>query len=367
MRFRTAVPPLVALLLSSGCAIFSQTPDAAQVSAELARAEAERAAGDDQAAVARLLHVRKVSDLDPALRDRSADLLESAAQALMDHYEASGTDPDTFEELFEEQGLPTHVRARAGILAADRDLARGERIAAVKLVKRVDQELPGHANRIPAGDVLARAGLALIHDPSRYGLFFTYRARGVSALEYLIQHYPLDAHCPAALAALAERYEREDDLDLAIERHEDLVLYHDESPEAVVSEARLPYLRLERLERNDYDRHELLRARAELARWLERHPSHELEPWVRGVALECDRRLTENDLILAAYYRRTGAPFGTRIHCERALRRAQEAGLAELASRAREGLAALPAASPQAETALPEAELELPPREGTRP
>jgi hypothetical protein len=367
---RSRLLALAAALLAAGCAVLPSSWDhvsEAEVPDEIARAEEERAAGDHEAAVVRLLRVRKVDDLEPALRERSGELLERSSEALMERYESADAGPETFEDLFEEDGLPGHLRARAGILAADRKLALGERVAAVKLVKKVDQTLAGHTNRMGAGDVLSRAGLSLIRDRGRYGIFFTYRARGVTALEYLVQQYPLDEHCPEAFAALADHYERAGDLDLAIERHEDLVLYHPLSDQAVVSEARLPYLRLERLERDDYDRHELLRARAELARWTDRHAGHELEPWVHEVARDCDRRLTRNDLVLAAYYLRIGSTFGARIHTERALHRAEEAGLEGLVAQAQRELAALPAEAPKEQAELPEAELELPPREETNP
>ncbi len=372
MRIRLTSSLSTALFLFASCAALHPSswrkPDVEDVPAELARAEEERAAGEFAASVERLLRVRAIPDLEASLREQSGDLLERSAEGLLDRHESSGSDPDAFDELFEEEGLSAHLRARAGVLAAEGRLAEGSRVSAVKTIKKVDQVLPGHTVRIAAGALVARTGLSLIRDGGHYGIFFSYRGRGVNALEYLVLQYPLDSNCPAAYAALADHYEEVDDLDLAIERHEDLVLYHPLSPEAVISEARLPFLRLKRLERDDYDRHELLRARAELSRWIERHTGHELEGWVRDVAQGCDRRLTENDLILARYFHRIGSPLGARIHSERALRRAEEAGIADLVAQAKRVLETLPHDEPKEEGfELPVSDFDHPSGKEARP
>jgi tetratricopeptide (TPR) repeat protein len=208
-------------------------------------------------------------------------------------------------------------------------LAEDRRISAYRQVKKVDQDLPGHPERVRAGDVLARAGLSLIRDDGRYNLLFHYRPRGVQALEYLVLHYPLEPHCAEAYSALSEVYERDGDFDEAIQRCDDLLLYHPNSPYVVAAKARLPYLRLCRLERDDYDRSELLRAQAELAEWLQRYPGHELSEWVKGLVHECQTRLVRNDLYLAGYYERVRAPAGQRLHALRAQALALEAGLTE--------------------------------------
>ncbi len=358
------------ILLLQSCALLpdsSRDLDPEDAVVELDRAEQEIAAGDLESALRRLIDVRNIDGLEPPVRSRCEQALERSADQLLESYRTSARSSRDFLELFELE-LPVRYRALAGVLAAERLLAEGRRVSTFKLIKRIDRTLPGHPARSLAGDVLARAGLSLIQDDRRYGLIFRYRSRGVSALEYLVLEYPLDPHCPEAYAALAQLYERTGDLDLAIERHEDLLFYHPLTPQAVLSEARLPYLRLQRLEGDDYDRRELLLARSELAHWLERHGEHELREWVASVALECDRRLTRNDLILARYYERIGSPFGAKIHSERALQRAQEAGITDLADAARELLAALPAEEREAdEFALPESTFESPSKEEARP
>jgi hypothetical protein len=58
--------------------------------------------------------------------------------------------------------------------------------------------------------------------------------------------------------------------------------------------------------------------------------------------------VAESDLALARYYERIGSDFGTRVHAERALAEAQEAGSDELIAACQQVLAgvAAPAAAP---------------------
>jgi hypothetical protein len=329
---RRLVPALALLALALGCrATPFGTIQREDARAHLDQAEADVAAGAFARALERLAAVHDVRNLDPDLRAREQALVDAAARGRFGELE--GADADELEELFESE-LPERVRARAGILAAERLLAAERRISAFRLVKKVDLALPGHAERVLAGDVLARAGLSLVRDRRRYNLLFHYRPRGVQALEYLVLNYPLDAHCPEAYFELSRVYEERGELDQAVERTEDLLLYHPESAYAAAASARLPYLRLLRLKRDDYDRGELLRAEAELEAWLAHHPGHELESWARELLRESERRLVLNDLSLARYYAKLRAPAGVRLHAERARGLALEAGFAAEAAAA---------------------------------
>jgi len=306
----------------------------------LNQAEADLQSGATARALDHLEAVHGVENLDPDLRAREQRLIDQAARKRFGEL-AEGS-ADELEEIYRSK-LPERVRARAGILAAQRMLEEDRRISAYRMVKKVDEALPGHPERVLAGDVLARAGLSLIHDDRRYNLLFHYRPRGVQALEYLVLRYPLESRCPEAFFALSEEYERQGDLDLAIERTEDLLLYHSDSPYAVGAAARLPYLRLSRLKRDDYDRGELLRAYAEFSTWLARHPEHDLREWVSGLLGECRRRLARSDLYLARYYQRVNSAEGARLHAERARIEATEGGHEAEAAEAAALLADLPA------------------------
>ncbi len=326
--------------------------DRANAREHLDQAEADVSAGDFARALAHLEAVREVRSLDPDLRAREDRLIDVAARGRFE--ELAQAPPGELEELFHSE-LPERVRARAGILAAQRMLAMDRRISAFRMVKKVDTTLPGHPERVLAGDVLARAGLSLIRDPGRYNLLFHYRPRGVQTLEYLVLHYPLEPRCPEAYFALSELYEKDGELDPAIERTEELLLYHPDSAYAAAASVRLPYLRLCRLQRDDYDRGELLRAHDELESWLAQHPGHELEGWARELERDCEQRLVKNDLSLARYYVKVRAPAGVRLHAARARALALEAGLTAQAEAAQALLADLPDAGAQPAAASPAA------------
>lgn len=329
------------LLAALGCRSPYGRIERDDVGAHLDRIAADVQAGAFQEALDHLEAVHAVGGLEPDLRVREERLIDEAAEGRFSELDAGPSAP--LEDLFSSE-LPERVRARAGVLAAERLIDEDRRVAAYRMVKRVDDDLPGHLERVRAGDVLARAGLSLIADDRRYNLLFRYRARGLQVLEYLVIRYPLEPRCAEAFYALSQAYERAGDFDDAIARTEDLLLYHPESPYSVAASARLPYLRLARLQRDDFDRGELLRARAELEAWLARHPGHELVPWVSELGRECAARLVRSDLYLAGFYAKTQVPPGQRLHAERALSVAREAGLQEEAQEAEGLLSTLPPA-----------------------
>ena len=338
-RTGVAAPLLLAAAMSSACALLSSDPadvgnvHIGNVPENLTRAEAEISDEDLVTATQRLVAVRDLKGLTPEESARVDQLLQAAVTRRIERYRTDG-DASDLERLF-DLDLPKRLRAMAGVAAAERMLADGRRVDAYKMILEVDEELPRHPARVQAGSVLSRAGLSLIRDDGRYGFFFSYRARGIAALEYLVLNYPGDPACAEAYAALAECYEDQLELDYAIERCEDLLVYHPRSPYSIYSEARLPYLRMRRLGRDDYDRSELLEARREIERWLASHAGHELEEWVLGLQKNCLERLAHGDLIVARHYRRYHADFGTRIHAERALAEATRAAHEEYAAEAR--------------------------------
>ncbi len=301
----------------------------------------EVAAGEYETAIDRLLPVRELQGISPESRRRMESLLAEAVLHLL--APESGCDSGDLRRLFRLELAPS-LRARVGVAAAERMLEEGSRIDCYKMIKKVEDEIPNHSERALAGDVLARAGLSLARDDRRYLLIRRYESRGMAALELLVMDYPFESRCDEAYAELARIYEERRDLDLAIERNEDLLYYHSESPFATAAEARLPYLRLKRLKRDSYDRGEMLRAKREVEQWLARHPGHELEGWVHGVRAECLRRLASSDLILARYGERIDNTFGARMHAERALEEATEAGAEKEAAEARALLDSLPPA-----------------------
>lgn len=302
-------------------------------------AEAEMAEGRLHRALDRLIAVRDLRNLPPEARVKSEVLLDRCTDALLSSADA---DLEALEELL-DRGLSQRMGARIGVRLAERLYEEGYRVSAWKCIRDLEEDYPNHTEGAAAGAILARVGLDLIRDPGRYWLVLSYRARGISALEFLVQTYPLDPSCPQAYAALAETYDAAGDIDLAIERTEDLVLYHKGTPEAVRAEILIPHLRLKRLERTDYDRGEMVMALAEVQGWLRRYPDDPLVDWARTVERAAHGVLCDSDLHLAHYYDRVGNPFGARLHAARALGEANAAADEARMAEAREALARIEA------------------------
>lgn len=341
---------LALLLLApalTGCALFpSRSPDAIgnakreTAGRHLELAQAELQAGEYPTALERLIELRQVSGLHPEDRNRCEELLERGVGQAVEHYSGPEYTAGDLVDLY-DLDLTPRLKAWAGTRAADRKLSEGRRIDAVKMIRRVEQALPSHPERSFAGDVLARAGLSLAADDGRYWLLFRYRSRGLEALEFLVLTYPFERRCPEAYLTLAEIYADRGNLEEAITHYEDLLVYHPASPQAALAQARLGNTRMKRMEKDDFDRSELENARKELELWLVRYPEHELRPWVEERLTLCRERLAENDLIHARYYETVRAPFGARLHAQRALEEAVAAGSADKEAEAREILAAV--------------------------
>ena len=322
---------LSAGLLAAGCSSTPKPLDEAVGTARVERAEEALARGELDVGVRELVRLRKRGGLPPALRDRIERRLVDIGLSEIERYEGEAR---PLRRLFEAD-YPERVRVRAGLQAARALFEDDHPVSAFELVQRVDREFPHHSERALAGRILGELGLHLIERRGRYSIFFRYRTKGVRALEYLVLRYPLDPQCDEAYFALSRHYERVGEVDYALERVEDLLIYHPGSPYAVAAQARLPYLRLVRLARNDYDRRELAVASEEIRNWLTQHAGHELEGWVRELEAACARRLAESDLSLARYYDRIGSADGRALHARRALAIAARADLAEEAALAR--------------------------------
>ena len=319
----TSLALLAYLCLYSACSSSQKNIAPADGQARFAQAEEAIARGDIRVGVRELVALRKSSGLAPSLRERTErQLIEVGYEEV----EAYRDDPLALKRIF-RSNYPERVRVRAGLFAADAYFRQDHPITAFEQLQWVDRTFPHHSERTLAGDILGRLGLHLIERKGRYSLIFSYSAKGTRALEYLVLRYPLDSRCDEAYFALSRFYEEDREIDYALERVEDLLVYHPGSPYAVAAQARLPYLRLLRLGRNDYDRSELAIAETEIQNWLQEHAGHELEPWVRELSRACAERLADNDITLARYYERIGSRDGQRLHARRALVTANRAAL----------------------------------------
>ena len=118
---------------------------------------------------------------------------------------------------------------------------------------------------------------------------------------------------------------------------------HPQSPLRPRSQASIPHLRLHLLKSPEYDRSELLKARAELEEWLSSYAGHEHETAVRIELGDCLRRLSSSDLVIAGFYTTVGNEFGARQHAARAVDEARLAGDEDLVREAEASLRRLPA------------------------
>jgi len=301
--------------------------------------------GDPQRAMEWMQAAAATAGLEPALKREVRELLEECSRARIRELAAEPVQPDELAAFLELE-LPRQISVEAVLIAA-KELNRDEEyLDSFRLIKKLDVKYPTHHLRSDAGRILAEAGMEVSRDESNFLFFFPRRDRAKEVLEYLVLNYPSERRCPEAYATLAWLYELDEDWELSIERHQDLLLYHPDSPSAITSEARIPNLRLSSITSPEYDRQQLVRARDELQAWLERHPGMKLEGKVRLDLTECFLRLHESDMGIARFYVRVDNDFGARFHSTRAIGEAQAANDSDREEEAVAFLATLPPAPP---------------------
>lgn len=330
MTSRTHSILLTLPLLLSGCGANrpSGVPtryETANVPAAVEQARSELAGGASEEAMWRMRIASEASGLTPEVRAEVQTVLERAAEARIDQLSAPGSDPADLEELLDFD-LPRQIAVTAGIRAARMLFEEGERIESYTLVKRLDRQYPHHHERPAAGALLAEIGFDLAADHGRYGFFFTYRGRASEVLEYLVLNYPTEPRGDRAYWTLAEIYEEDRDFALAIEKHEDLTLWHPASDYVSASMARIPHLRLAALGSPEYDRRELEKTREELEVWVSEHPRNELRSAVESDLVDCLQRMADSDLLIARFYDRVKNPVGAEYHARRAIEEAKDGG-----------------------------------------
>lgn len=336
--------PLIGACRSTGLPRSGEVPGEltpSEVPAAIEAAEKALAEGRDALALEWMFVASEVQGLAPAQRERIQDLLERAADRRLRALERTEGGVAELELLAKAQ-LPRHIAVSAGMKAARLHLAAGEYDEAIDLVRDLDERFPQHHERAAAGEILIEAALALSHDDSGFWIFHAARDAALSALEYATVHLPSDPRGAEAYWRLSEMYEEDGELQLAIERLEDLVLYFPEHPLRATAQARIPHLRLMAVSSPEYDRGALLRARAELETWLERYPGHALRGEVEVDLADCLTRLAVSDLTIARFYTRVHNRFGARLHATRAREEARLAGDEAHLEEADALLAALP-------------------------
>ena len=194
------------------------------------------------------------------------------------------------------------------------------------LIKRIDQRYPSHAMRNEAGTLLSQIGDSYFEDKRRRFFLFPYSSRAPGVYEYLSTAHPTHPATDDALVRLAEIYEKNRSFQIAIDRHRDLILWAEDSPYRVASEAAIPRLRLADLDGPEYGRDWMLQALEELDAWVVTYGDHQLRREVDLTRVDCLQRLADNDMIVADFYRTVKNPEGARQHASRALEYARRAG-----------------------------------------
>lgn len=317
---------LLALASCSSSPIASISPlDPEEVPAVLVAAQSPPAAelADRQLVdtVAGLLSANKARGLDTKTRVAVRDALETYASELA----TRGDDPRALEDL-SETDLPARISVPAGLRSATLYLERDDRKDAFKTIKKLDRRYPSHGLRDESGDLLKGIGDSYFFDKRRKYFLFPYSNSAPQVYEYLSAEYPKHPETDDALHKLSEVYEKNRQFAVAIEKHEELVLWCRDSPYRIASEAAIPRLRLAALGGPEYGRDSLKIALGELEVWLSKYPDNEIRPEVERTLVDCLQRLADNDMVVARFYRTVDSPAGARQHAARALETAKRAG-----------------------------------------
>lgn len=346
-RLVSLIPVLAVCALACACKSGPGKLARSEVPAAITSARADLAAGRSEDALDRMRAAANTPGLAPETRDTVQTLLESSAARRIEELSQPGSDPEDLADLV-ELDLPRQLAVTAGIRAARGYFQEGEGVDAYRLLRRLDTKFPLHHERAAAGDLLVDIGLWLVvHGTGWFGLGHS-TDDAIETLEYVVLNHPSTTRCDEAYETLARIYEDDRDWALAVERLENLVLFHPRSERVPRARAHVPHLRLVGIRSPEYDRSELLTARTELERWLAdftgRQP--ELERGVRVDLGDCLRRLCDSDVIIADFYARVGKPRGERLHLERAVEEARVAGDEVRLASASARLAQLPPAPP---------------------
>lgn len=342
-----ALAPPMALALLSGCSSLSRafggtglpgSYSVEEVPSAVAAAVQDLADGRPELAFDRLRVARETRGLDPGLRGHLSALLERASAELIEELSSGDADADRLASFLDME-LPRQIAVTAAVRAAALRVAEGEQRLAFRLIQRLDEKYPTHHERAAAGAVLADAGLSLAADDGHFLGLFAKRDNAKPILSYLTINYPSEPRCDEAYATLAAIDEENGMWHDAILAHEDLLMWHSDSPLAPASQARIPHLRLVALSSPEYDQRELIWARNDLEIWLADFGTESAEAaQVQGDLEDTLRRLVESDLSIASFYRRVDNDYGRQLHAHRALGNARELSDGRLISRATEML-----------------------------
>lgn len=312
----------------AGTGVPSGRLDASGAAAQREAVAQDLAAGRPRDAIERCLLLRRDAVLEPEDRNQLEEQLETAVRAFVNAAE----NPGDLDNLRASR-LPRLPRAVLSLGRARQFLADERPFEGYLEILDLERDHPSHPLQQDVASVLYDSGLALANsNRKRLGLF-PERNRAPIVLDYLVLQHPTFPGCDHAYFVLAELLSDSRDLQRAIDRLSELLLYHPGSPYALQAESLVPRLRLADHLRPDYDRTAVQQARRELESWLSRHggapegsAAAELEPSVRESLALALSRLGESDRRVAEFYLTIERPEGARLHAERSLALASQSG-----------------------------------------
>ncbi len=210
-----------------------------------------------------------------------------------------------------DAGLP--VRAEAAWIAAEADLARGEDVKALRRYRWILENAPWSESVGMIEDRLFELGEIFFHDPRHESWFFGSRNRGVEAFETLQAHFRRSDRADDALKAVGDYFVSEKDWYQAGLTFEEL---WEEYPDSEWSEYALwmaGHTRWEASQGADYDRDEMLRAKALLEVSLTTHPRGVASKQAEADLVHVIEALAWNEVIVADFYSARGSSVGERL------------------------------------------------------
>lgn len=216
------------------------------------------------------------------------------------------------DEIRADEQADKQERAEAAWLAAEAHFALGEHREAFINYRYILENAPWHEHIGEIEQRLMAIGEAFLNDPRYGGTFFSDRGRGVEAYETLQAHFRRSPRADDALLAVADYFARDDVADYieAALTYERLVEEYPDSEWIEKAVYQIGHVRLLAAQGAKYDRDDMLRARASLARSLQEHPKGVFAERARADLDAIDEELARSEVLVADFYRSRGKERG---------------------------------------------------------
>ena len=203
-------------------------------------------------------------------------------------------------------------RAEAAWVAGEASLAEGRHREAFLNYRYILENAPWHDRIGDIEDRLLVIGDAFLNDEQYGGTFFDDRGRGVEALETLQAHFRRSENADDALLTVADYFARDDVREYieAALSYEQLVNEYPESEWVEKALWQMGHVRLKAAQGAQYDRDDLLRAKAALVRSVEAHPRGMFVQRALEDIAVVDEALARSEVLVADFYASRGQEDG---------------------------------------------------------